>query len=575
MDRLDHGLRMPFDDQLQSRRELLRRLGRYSMAAAAALAGPSLLLTEGCVPGPTPDDGAFSITGKVTRESDGAGIQGATIAADDGARHTATATSGEDGAYSLSLAAAGTYILTPSVAGCVCSPATRSVALTAQATSATGVDFVASSAAYTIAGRITETEGSTGIEGVAVHATPEAEATGSALRDALRAMGSAVTDADGAYSLGVAAGGAYVVTPSLSGYTFDPVSRTVTVDDATPAVENVDFATTPPPYSISGTVKDAAGSPLAEVTIRADATEESFEARTKADGTYIMRFATAGGYDMTALLGGYLFEPVMDYAEVNDATPDAPNMDFTGTLAPYSIGGTVTDLTTGDGVADVTVDAFDTAGNEGQAVTSEDGTYWVPLPAIAEGQPFEVRPALTGYRFDPEMRSVEVTTAQPHQTGVDFSGEQPKYSISGKVTNTADQTPVAGVSIAVEPEGPSSSEWVNALGVAARATTTATTGQDGSYTARLFDPGTYTVTPTYSGYTFDPTSKSASVSDGTPATVDVDFAGTAVPYGDYSDHSDYSDYSDYSDSYSDYAVYSDYSDWANGGWSDYGWSNGY
>ncbi len=80
---------------------------------------------------------------------------------------------------------------------------------------------------YSISGTIT-TSGGAGISGVTV-------STGSV---------SATTSSTGAYTLSGLANGAYTLTPSLSGYTFSPTNRSVTVSSANVTGQN--FTGTPP-----------------------------------------------------------------------------------------------------------------------------------------------------------------------------------------------------------------------------------------------------------------------------------------------------------------------------------------
>ena len=80
---------------------------------------------------------------------------------------------------------------------------------------------------FTVSGTIA-TSGGTGINGVTV-------STGST---------STVTNSTGAYTLTGLANGTYTLTPSLSGYTFSPVNRSVTVSGANVTAQN--FTGTPP-----------------------------------------------------------------------------------------------------------------------------------------------------------------------------------------------------------------------------------------------------------------------------------------------------------------------------------------
>ncbi len=86
---------------------------------------------------------------------------------------------------------------------------------------------------FTISGRVTQAVGSAfaGLSGVTIGLTGAATA-------------SAVTDGNGNYSFSALANGAYILTPSKTGYTFSPVNRAVTVSGANVTGQN--FAATGP-----------------------------------------------------------------------------------------------------------------------------------------------------------------------------------------------------------------------------------------------------------------------------------------------------------------------------------------
>jgi serine protease len=114
---------------------------------------------------------------------------------------------------------------------------------------------------YSISGSIT-TSGGAGINGVSV-------SNGSA---------STTTNASGAYTLSGVANGTYTLTPSLSGYTFSPVNRSVTVSSANVTGQN--FTGTPP----------ANIPPVANFTFTTSALTANFtDTSTDSDGTIASR----------------------------------------------------------------------------------------------------------------------------------------------------------------------------------------------------------------------------------------------------------------------------------------------
>jgi len=400
---------------------------------------------------------AFRISGRVTLN--GVGLEGVTLAA--GNRSAATDAGGD---YLFTGLPAGAYTLTPSLAGYEFEPVSRQVTV---GPSATGVDFVAVPAAFTISGRVTLN--GTGAAGTTVSAGTRSTVTGS----------------DGTYALTDLPAGAYVVAASRGGYSFTPTSQNVTVG---PSRTNVDFAgvsagsTT---FAIRGTVR-ANGLPLSGVSIAAGGKA----ALTIADGTYVVTGLSAGSYAVVPTRTGYTFDPVQTVVAVG---PDASGVDFTGTGSEtFSAAGVVTV----DGAALPGVEV--TSGNF-TAVTGADGAF--ALQGLPTGR-YVLTPRLAGFTFSPTTRTVNVG---PDRTGVDFAATR-LLTLSGTVF--AGGVGLPGVSVAAGGK-------------------TAVTNALGHYTLTDLSPGAYTVTPARQGYRFTPPSRSVNLA-GADA-VAVDFEAIAVP----------------------------------------------
>jgi inhibitor of cysteine peptidase len=146
-----------------------------------------------------------------------------------------------NGTYTFSGLAAGFYIITPQRGGYGFSPQNRQVTL---AGNTTGQDFTGTPVVtYTISGTILDNLGTPMVD-VALHLS------GSATIDTL-------TGPSGTYSFTGLAAGAYMVTPTKGGYSFNPTSRSYPnfISDQTAQ----DYTGTPVvTYTSSGTVTDGA-----------------------------------------------------------------------------------------------------------------------------------------------------------------------------------------------------------------------------------------------------------------------------------------------------------------------------
>ncbi|HPS77444.1 MAG TPA: hypothetical protein PLS53_04750 [Thermoanaerobaculaceae bacterium] len=231
-------------------------------------------------------------------------------------------------------------------------------------------------------------------------------------------------------------------------------------------------------YSISGTVSGAVTSGVT-MTLSGAGTGTT---TTGTGGTYTFSGRANGSYTVTPSLSGYTFSPVSSAATVSGANVTGVN--FTSSAAPtYSISGTVS----GAIAAGVTISL--TGAATATTTTATGGTY--TFAGLANGS-YTVTPSLSGYTFSPTSTAVTISSA--NQTGKDFvaTAVPVTYSISGTVSGAI----AAGVTMS--------------LTGAATATTTTATG--GTYTFAGLANGSYTVTPSLSGYTFSPTSTAVTIS---------------------------------------------------------------
>jgi hypothetical protein len=219
-------------------------------------------------------------------------------------------TTAEGGVYSFGNLPNGSYIITPSISGYTLSPA--SIAVTLNGADVNGQNFAAIGVTHTLLGTVS---GDVAGDVTVSLAGARTETT--------------TTNASGQYSFSGLSNGSYTVTPTLAGYTFSPVSSSVTVNGVD--VTAAGFTATAVPaatYRISGTVS---GAVRAGVTISLSGAATG-SATTDAGGAYSFSGLSNGGYTVTPTLAGYTFSPVSNSVTVNGV--DVTAAGFTATAVP-------------------------------------------------------------------------------------------------------------------------------------------------------------------------------------------------------------------------------------------------
>jgi len=316
----------------------------------------------------------YRIKGSIT--SGGVQLQGVTVTL-SGSRSD-TATTDAAGAYSFSVPIHGDFTVTPSKTSYTFDRASATFnGVTADQTA----DFTAALGHYMISGRVTR-PGGQGMAGVTM------ELSGAQ-------VGTATTDADGAYSFTVSSEGTYTVTPSRTHYTFAPQSLSFTDPRAD---HTADFAATLNRHAISGRVTDAANQGLSGVLVALSGGQTA-QATTDANGNYAFTSLPAGaGYAVTPARAHYLFSPAAQSFDDLDSDRSA---NFVARLVTYHIGGRVTEK--GSGLAGVTVGLAGShpllGPSKAETVTAFDGSYALE---VAAGGDYTVTPSKRGYTFERE-----------------------------------------------------------------------------------------------------------------------------------------------------------------------------
>jgi hypothetical protein len=392
----------------------------------------------------------FSISGTIT----GTGGNGATVALTG--TSSATVTANASGAYSFTGLAKGSYTVTPTHTGFTFSP--TSLPETITTANIAGANFTATAIApqtFSISGTITGTGGNGAT--VALTGTSSASVT---------------ANASGAYSFTGLAKGSYTVTPSHTGFTFNPISLPETITTAN--ITGANFTSTAnaaQTFSISGTITGTGGN---GATVKLTGTSTA-TVTASAAGAYSLTGLAKGSYTVTPTHTGFTFSPTSLPETITTANITGANFTATATAPQtFSISGTITG--TGGNGATVAL----TGASSATVTANASGAY--SFTGLAKGS-YTVTPTHTGFTFSPTSLPETITTA--NITGANFTATATAaqtFSISGTITGTG------GDGATVKLTGTS--------------TATVTASAAGAYSFTGLAKGTYTVTPTHTGFTF-------------------------------------------------------------------------
>ena len=141
------------------------------------------------------------------------------------------------------------------------------------------------------------------------------------------ATATTTANSSGNYTFTGLANGTYAVTPSHTGYTFNPTSQTATINGADVTAINFAAIAQANTFSISGTITPTAGGSGATVTLTGPAPAVT---TASSSGNYTFAGLANGTYTVTPSNIGYTFSPVSQSVTVNGADKTAVN--FTATV---------------------------------------------------------------------------------------------------------------------------------------------------------------------------------------------------------------------------------------------------
>ena len=247
-------------------------------------------------------------------------------------------------------------------------------------------------------------------------------------------------------------------------------------------------------FSLSGKLSPSAGGAGATLKLAGASAASTV---SDASGNFIFSGLVDGTYTVTPSNAGYTFSPATMSATISGANVSGMGAMAAPVPSMYSISGTagaaaVTLFLTGTASATVTADA--------------SGNY--NFTALPNGA-YSVTPSKAGYTFSPTSQSVTVSGGNVNVPSFTATAIPSTFTASGTIAPAA-----SGNGATVTLSG------------AASATTTA--NSSGAFSFSGLANGTYTVTPSKTGYTFSPANQSVTVSGGN-ITV-PSFTATALTY---------------------------------------------
>jgi len=322
---------------------------------------------------------------------------------------------------------------------------------------------------YSISGRVSDAQGAA-IPNVAVE---RAGAVAGAF------VAPVLTNAAGYFTLPNVPAGTYTITATKSNYTFAPVSRTLTVNNALVGNQNFIGKTG---VTLSGRISTSASTGIAGVVVSRGASLPAVV--TNGAGYYSFIGVQPGSVTVAPAKSGYRFTPLSKVVSIG--ANDVGNQNFIGATG-YNVSGRIAN-TSGIGQSGISVKR--TGSNV--AVTTNGAGYYtfvdVPNGSVT------ITPTAASTSFTPEARTLVVNNA-------DVSNQNfiaaPGYSIAGRIATSAG-APLIGVTVS-----------------RSGSSTTVLTNSAGYFLFTNVANGSYTITPAKSGSTFSPATKTVVVNGAT------------------------------------------------------------
>lgn len=412
------------------------------------------------------------ITGKVTKSDGTTGIPDISVVAENSSGFSMDAITASNGDYAIDKLPAGTYTVIALDSEYAFSDNEDNVVTAGSTTS--GVNLVGVNGK--ISGTVTKSDGTTPIEGVAVHAE---DSSG-------EFVAGDITDSSGNYELNGLATGSYIVEAERAEGQIAKVSSVSVTNGQT---TNRDLAAEG--GSISGTVKNSSQSPIQGAILTAMKDNKVYMATSDANGDYVVEALPAGIYQVTVdpNENDYVASKIDDVNVVSNQ--ETSNQDFALTPAG-KITGTITDSSQEpiEGAFLLGIEPND-LNDDPKAIS-----IFIPTKTDSDGN-YTIRHLRTGtyvifvdandYVSDSEM-DVSVTAGQT-TSGKNFSLGASGGTISGTVYESDGQTPIENAVVQITVDGKSCG-W-------------AISDSSGEYSLTLLQAGPYEIIVLADGYEGD------------------------------------------------------------------------
>jgi len=236
-----------------------------------------------------------------------------------------------------------------------------------------------------------------------------------------------------------------------------------------------------------------------KMTLRSEILQLEKETLTDTKG-YEFAGLENGTYNITPQLPGYIFSPETLNVTVKDQ--DVNNANFEA-FRGFSLSGTVTDKN-GRALSGVLITIDGLKSQSATAFTDSTGFYQFTGLAF---DTYTVTPFLEGYGFTPPFQNVTIASAdaEKNKTNINFVATL-GYQISGQITDVNRQG-LQGVTVILT-GGPQNIPQ------------SAETDKNGAYSFLELDNGTYTVTPSFNDFEFNPPAKTVTIASASALNVD-------------------------------------------------------